>query len=147
MQKDCSGSLPPLDQFAEAAGVDVSEAQAELRELAARHNEVHLCFFGEVSAGKSSLIRALAPGADVVVDVVGGSTEAVRHYQWRNDEGAEILLTDVPGIGGTEASLSEIATAEAQRADVVLFVCDSDLTRPEVAAIGPVVCIIFFFIF
>ncbi|MBT8082414.1 MAG: 50S ribosome-binding GTPase [Gammaproteobacteria bacterium] len=121
---------------AEAAGIDVSEAQAELRELAARHDEVHLCFFGEVSAGKSSLIRALAPEADVVIDVVGGSTGDVRHYQWRSEDGAEILLTDVPGIGGTEEGLSEVATAEAQRADVVLFVCDSDLTRPEVAAIG-----------
>jgi predicted GTPase len=121
---------------AEAAGVDVSEAQAELRELAARRNEVHLCFFGEVSAGKSSLIRALAPEADVVIDVVGGSTGDVRHYQWRNEDGAEILLTDVPGIGGTEEGLSDVATAEAQRADVVLFVCDSDLTRSEVDAIG-----------
>ena len=120
---------------AEAAGVDVSEAQAELRELAARRNEVHLCFFGEVSAGKSSLIKALAPDANVVVDVVGGSTGDVKHYRWRDDNGAQILLTDVPGIGGTEAGLSDMATSEAQRANVVLFVCDSDLTRPEVESI------------
>ena len=120
---------------AESAGVDVGEAQAELRELAARHNEVHLCFFGEVSAGKSSLIKALAPEANVVVDVVGGSTGDVKHYRWRDDNGAQILLTDVPGIGGTEAGLSHMATAEAQRANLVLFVCDSDLTRPEVESI------------
>ena len=120
---------------AEAAGVDVSEAQAELRELAARHNVMHLCFFGEVSAGKSSLIKALAPEADVVVDVVGGSTGDVKHYRWRDANGAQILLTDVPGIGGTEAGLSDMATAEAQRANLVLFVCDSDLTRPEVESI------------
>ena len=52
---------------AEAAGVDVSEAQAELKELAARQESgaVHLCFFGEVSSGKSSLIKALVPDADV----------------------------------------------------------------------------------
>lgn len=120
---------------AEAAGVDVSGAQAELRELAARRESVHLCFFGEVSAGKSSLIRALIPGADVQVDVVGGSTEDVRHYRWRDENGAEILLTDVPGIGGTAAGLGETATAEARRANVVLFVCDSDLTRSETASI------------
>jgi predicted GTPase len=120
---------------AEAAGVDVSEAQAELRELAARRNEVHLCFFGEVSAGKSSLIKALAPDANVVVDVVGGSTGDVKHYRWRDENGAQILLTDVPGIGGTEAGLSDMATSEAQRANLVLFVCDSDLTRPEVESI------------
>jgi GTP-binding protein EngB required for normal cell division/uncharacterized protein (DUF697 family) len=120
---------------AEAAGVDVSEAQAELQELAARRDAVHLCFFGEVSTGKSSLIKALVPTADVVVDVVGGSTGDVSHYRWRNDDGAQILLTDVPGIGGTEDGLTEIATVEAQRANVVLFVCDGDLARPEVAAI------------
>ncbi len=120
---------------AEAAGVDVSKAQAELQELAARRNAVHLCFFGEVSTGKSSLIKALVPTADVVVDVVGGSTGDVSHYRWRNDDGAQILLTDVPGIGGTEDGLTEVATREAQRANVVLFVCDGDLARPEVEAI------------
>ncbi len=120
---------------AEQAGIDVSEAQAELKELAARRNAVHLCFFGEISSGKSSLIRALVPDADVVVDVVGGSTGDVRHYRWRNEDDAEILLTDVPGIGGTEEGLSTVAVEEARRANLVLFVCDGDLTRPEIAAI------------
>ncbi len=119
---------------AERAGVDVSEAQAELKELAARKDSVHLCFFGEVSSGKSSLIRALVPEASVVVDVVGGSTDDVRHYRW-NDDGAEILLTDVPGIGGTDEGLTELATTEARRTSVVLFVCDSDLTRPELESV------------
>ncbi|MEJ2257124.1 MAG: 50S ribosome-binding GTPase [Woeseiaceae bacterium] len=120
---------------AEAAGVDTGKAQAELRELAARKDSVHLCFFGEVSGGKSSLIKALVPDAEVTVDVVGGSTADVRHYRWQDDRGTEILLTDVPGIGGTAEGLTEMATIEAQRADVVLFVCDSDLTRVEVDAI------------
>ena len=120
---------------AAAVGVDVSQAQAELKELASRKDAIHLCFFGEVSAGKSSLIRALVPEADVVVDVVGGSTDDVRHYRWRDDSGARILLTDVPGIGGHEDGLSDVAVDEARRANVVLFVCDSDLTRSEVASI------------
>ena len=120
---------------AEAAGVDVGAAQAELKELAARREAVHLCFFGEVSSGKSSLIKALVPEANVVVDVVGGSTDDVRHYRWRDTSGAQILLTDVPGIGGHEGGLTDLAVAEARRANLVLFVCDSDLTRSEVAAI------------
>jgi predicted GTPase len=120
---------------AEATGVDVSEAQAELKELAARKDAVHLCFFGEVSSGKSSLIKALVPEANVVVDVVGGSTNDIRHHRWRDDSGAEILLTDVPGIGGAEDGLTEVAVEEAKRANVVLFVCDSDLTRSEAASI------------
>ncbi len=120
---------------AERAGVDVSAAQSELKELAARRDSIHLCFFGEVSSGKSSLIKALVPEANIVVDVVGGSTDDVRHYRWRDDGGAEILLTDVPGIGGTEAGLTDLATTEARRASVVLFVCDSDLTRPEMESV------------
>ena len=58
---------------AEKAGVDVAEARAELQELAARRaaGSIHLCFFGEISTGKSSLIRALVPEADVGVDVLG----------------------------------------------------------------------------
>jgi len=51
---------------AEASGVDVGDARAELQELAARQEtgSVHLCFFGEISTGKSSLIKALVPEAD-----------------------------------------------------------------------------------
>jgi predicted GTPase len=122
---------------AEAAGVKVDEAQAELKELAGRQDNgtIYLCFFGEISTGKSSLIKALVPEAKVVVDVVGGSTDNVRHYRWRNEVGNEILLTDVPGIGGIDGELSVTATDEAKRAHVVLFVCDSDLTRPEIRAI------------
>ena len=121
---------------AEAAGVDVSDAQAELKELASRRDTVHLCFFGEVSAGKSSLIKALVPEANVLVDVVGGSTDDVRHYRWRDGSGAEILLTDVPGIGGLDDKLTQVAIDEARRANLVLFVCDSDLTRSELASIA-----------
>ena len=122
---------------AQAAGVDVSEARAELKELASRQDDgtINLCFFGEISSGKSSLIKTLVPEADVLIDVVGGSTDGVRHYRWRNEAGSEILLTDVPGIGGLDGKLSAIATDEARRAHVVLFVCDSDLTRPEIRSV------------
>ena len=123
---------------AEAAGVDVGDAQQELQELAARQKAgvIHLCFFGEISTGKSSLIKALVPEADVAIDVVGGSTGDVRHYRWRSSAGSEILLTDVPGTGGHEEGLDEMALEEAQRAHVVLFVCEGDLTRAESQAVG-----------
>jgi predicted GTPase len=122
---------------AEASGVDVAAAQKELQELAARQKRgaIHLCFFGEISSGKSSLIKALVPAADVSVDVLGGSTSDIQHYRWRNDAGHEILLTDVPGTSGLQEGLSDMAMEEAQRSHVVLFVCDGDLTRSEFAAV------------
>ena len=141
-RKNASAPLSKQDievriRDAEAAGVNVDEAQAELKELATRQDQgtISLCFFGEISTGKSSLIKALVPEANVVVDVVGGSTDDVRHYRWCNDAGAEIVLTDVPGIGGVDGELSVVASEEATRAHVVLFICDSDLTRPEIRAI------------
>ena len=122
---------------AETAGVDVQDAQAELRELASRQNSgsVHLCFFGEVSTGKSSLIKALVPEADVVIDAVAGSTTDIRHYRWRDDRGTQILLTDVPGTGGHAADHETYAAEEAHRAQIVVFVCDGDLTRMEADAV------------
>lgn len=118
---------------ADAAGIETQRARAELGELAARQQAqaVHLCFFGEVSSGKSSLIRALVPDAEVVVDPVGGSTVDVRHYHWKDGSGARVLLTDVPGTGGEEKALEAIAGEEARRAHVVLFVCEGDLTRAD----------------
>jgi GTP-binding protein EngB required for normal cell division/uncharacterized protein (DUF697 family) len=118
---------------AEAAGVNVSAARAELEGLAARQHAgaVHLCFFGEISTGKSALIKALLPEAEVTVDVRGGSTSGVRHYRWRSEDGGEVLLTDVPGIGGHAEGLDRLAAEEAQRAQIVLFVCDGDLNRDE----------------
>ncbi|MDX1480655.1 MAG: GTPase [Woeseiaceae bacterium] len=123
---------------ADDAGVDVAAARAELEELAARQAEgtISLCLFGEISSGKSSLIRALVPDADVTVDVVGGSTVEIRHYEWQNADGTSILLTDLPGTAGLEPGLDDIAREEAQRAQIVLFVCDGDLTRAEKNALG-----------
>jgi len=48
------GDIKERLQRAEAAGVDVSNAQSELQDLAARQatGAIHLCFFGEISAGK-----------------------------------------------------------------------------------------------
>jgi len=122
---------------ADRAGVNVAAAQSELRELAARQasGTVHLCFFGEISTGKSSLIKALVPEADVRIDAVGGSTQEIRHYRWRDEEGTQVLLTDVPGTAGTDPALDKVAVDEARRAHVVLFVSDGDLTRVEKDAV------------
>lgn len=120
---------------AEEAGMDVAGAREELAQIALRQQAVHLCFFGQISKGKSSLIKALVPEADVEIDVVGGSTNDIRHFRWTNADGAEIQLTDVPGISGHEGELSELAIAEARRAHLILFVCDGDLSRAELAAI------------
>ena len=143
--RDTNSSSQPLRQSdikqrlreAEKTGVGVEKARAELQQLAARQESgsVHLCFFGEISSGKSSLIKALVPDADVAISAVGGSTMDIRHFRWCDDKGRQILLTDVPGSGGLESKLDQVAEEEALRSQVVLFICDGDLTRAESHAV------------
>jgi len=113
-------------------GLDVAAAQRELEELARRREagRLYLCLFGEISTGKSSLIKALAPEAEVETSVVGGTTREVRHYTWRTPGGDEVLLADVPG-SSLDAYDDETGMGEAVRAQVVIYVCSSDLTRRQ----------------
>lgn len=108
---------------------DTAALQNELEELdrRARSEEFYVAVFGEISAGKSSLIRALAPDAEPEVDVLGGTTRAVTHFR----HGAT-TFADVPGsheVSG--AAREQLARDEALRAHVVLYVCASDLTRDQ----------------
>jgi len=126
-------------EAATAAGIDVESAVRELEELARRRQleVVHLALFGEISSGKSSLINALLPGASVATDIVGGTTTAIQHYHWRRESGDEVVLVDVPGLNQMEREYDRMVMDEAQRAHVVIFVCDGDLTRDQYQAMQP----------
>jgi len=113
------------------AHVDTAELQHELEELdrRARSEEFYVAVFGEISAGKSSLIRALLPGAAASADVLGGTTREVTLYRAKDNA---LTLADVPGtheVGG--AAREALARDEALRAHLVLYVCAGDLTRDQ----------------
>jgi uncharacterized protein len=106
----------------------------ELDELDRRRagGEVHLALFGEVSTGKSSLLRALAPQAEVAIAAAAGTTRQVSHARGVLPDGRELVIADVPGAneaGG--APRAELARDEAARAHALLFVADGDLSRNE----------------
>jgi len=126
-------------QAATATGVDVESAMRELRELARRRELeiIHLALFGEISSGKSSLINALLPGASVATDVIGGTTTTIEHYHWQRESGDKVVLVDVPGLNQVDREYDDMVMDEAQRAHVVIFVCDGDLTRNEYQALQP----------
>ncbi len=126
-------------EAAAVTGVDVGSARRELEELARRRQleVIHLALFGEISSGKSSLINALLPGASVQTDVIGGTTTTIQHYHWRRESGDEVVLVDVPGLNQMERQYDRMVMEEAQRAHVVIFVCDGDLTRDEYLALQP----------
>lgn len=117
---------------AELAGIDVGQARQELDRLAERRagGELYIAMFGDISTGKSSLIRALLPDAEVDVSPVGGSTRSASHYNWTGPMGDTVVITDIPGTG---LALDAAARDEARRAHVVVYICEAELTRHQLA--------------
>lgn len=118
---------------AEQLGIDVEQARYELAKLKERREagSIYVSLFGEISSGKSSLIKSLLPGAQVEISARGGTTRTLNEYHWRTEAGDELILIDVPGTNEVGIVLDTISRAEAQRAHLVLYVCDGDLSRSQ----------------
>lgn len=126
-------SIESRIQAAEGQGLDVAEVRRELALLQKRKEagKVQVSFFGEISAGKSSLIKALLPEAELKIDVRGGTTREIHAYHWKSESGDELILTDMPGTNEVGGGLDDLAREEALRSHVVVYVCDGDLTRSQ----------------
>jgi GTPase Era involved in 16S rRNA processing len=113
-----------------SAGVDVSRALEEIREQRKRKagGEVYIALFGEVSTGKSSLVRAMLPEAQALTGARAGTTRAITHYRWRSPAQDAVVLADLPGFNlDDDPALLE----EARRAHLVVYLCDEDLTASQ----------------
>lgn len=138
-------SLPPTEESlieriegAQSQGIDVAAATAELEHWRQRRaaGEVYVAVFGDVSVGKSSLIAALVPDAEVRTHVLGGTTQRVTEYTWHSPGGDRLILVDMPGTNQVGGQWDQTARQEAQRAHVVIYVCDGDLTRTQDAELA-----------
>lgn len=104
---------------------------------------VEIVIFGEISTGKSAMINALIGKQVVEVDVQGGWTKQVWGTAWEGAghrvpglESSEVVLVDTPGInevGGKDRA--DLAETTARRADLILFVIDSDLNEIEYSSL------------
>lgn len=127
------GNVEKRIQQLQSRQAETARFEAELHELDRRaaSGQRYVAVFGEISAGKSSLIRALAPQAQVEVDVLGGTTALVSHHRGELD-GQELVLADVPGMQEVGAREREaLARDEALRAHAVVYVTAGDLTRAQ----------------
>ena len=124
--------LPPAarDELAE----DFSQVQAMLEKL--EHGHLHIAVLGRVSVGKSSLLNALIGQARFATSALHGET---RHHEmalWEEQESGSLFLIDTPGINEIDGEARErMAHEVSQRADLVLFVIDGDITDSEYAAL------------
>jgi small GTP-binding protein len=104
---------------------------------------VDIAVFGEISTGKSALINALCGSERAAVNVRGGWTKDVWHVPWESAgycvpglADSQVVLVDTPGLNEVDgAHRGEMAHAAASRADLVIFVVDSDLNDTEYRAL------------
>jgi small GTP-binding protein len=152
---------PDVDYAASMAAIHAAIARFkgcnpdELRELAGDFDElgrmaeklragrVDIVVFGEISTGKSALLNALCGEQRAAVNVRGGWTKDVWHVPWDSAgycvpgfEDSQVVLVDTPGLNEVDgAHRAEMAHAAASRADLVVFVTDSDLNDTEYRAL------------
>lgn len=126
-------ALEQAMRSAEEEGVDTSETRRELLELERRKTEAlpYVAFFGSVSSGKSTLIRAMTGDTRIETDPRAGTTRQVAHYRFADGESTDLYLTDAPGILDRNEERVQLAREEARRADLVVYVCEGELTRDQ----------------
>jgi len=120
---------------------DLDELERMAEKLAA--GRVEIVVFGEISTGKSALINALVGDNLAQVHVQGGWTKDVWHVPWKGVgycvpglADSQVVLIDTPGLNEVDgAQRAEMARSAAARADLVLFVTDSDLNDTEYSAL------------
>jgi small GTP-binding protein len=113
---------------------DFIQVEAMLDKL--EHGHLHIAVFGRVSVGKSALLNALLGEERFAVSALHGETRHSDMAPWQEVEAGGIYLIDTPGINEISGEARErMAEDVAGRADLVLFVVDSDLTQTELQAI------------
>jgi small GTP-binding protein len=120
---------------------DLDQLHAMAEKLAA--GKVEIVVFGEISTGKSALINALVGDAVAEVNVRGGWTKDVWNVGWKGAgycvpglADSQVVLIDTPGLNEVDGAQRAVMAHEAaSRADLVLFVTDSDLNEVEYSAL------------
>ncbi|GAA0264286.1 GTP-binding protein [Rhodanobacter caeni] len=98
--------------------------------------ELHVAVFGRVSAGKSALGNALLGRHAFPVGVLHGTTTEAGHAPLDEAQHDGLVLIDTPGINELDGEARErLAFDVAEISDLVVFVCDGDLTRQELDAL------------
>ena len=96
---------------------EVSEDEVE-----ARASRVVLAFIGPVSAGKSSLIRALFGFRPGNISPIEGSTDRLKFFE--HPKVSNLFIVDTPGLADVVAARSQATLEALRKIDVAVFVLD-----------------------
>jgi hypothetical protein len=113
---------------------DYAEIEDMLQRL--QQGQIHIAAFGRVSVGKSALLNALLGEQHFSTSPLHGETKTTQKGQWQEVQAGNVYLIDTPGINEIQGEEREqLARQVAERAELVLFVVDSDLTQTEISAL------------
>ncbi|MGW8367184.1 MAG: DUF697 domain-containing protein [Gammaproteobacteria bacterium] len=121
----------------EELAADYAELQTMLDKLSQGH--IHVAVLGRVGVGKSSLLNALIGAERFAVSPLHGETRDTAMAGWRELGDGGVYFIDTPGLDEVHGeSREKLAREAANRADLVLFVVDADLTASELEALKAV---------
>jgi len=101
-----------------------------------QHSEIHIAAFGRVGTGKSSILNALLGREVFSTSPLHGETRTQQRSQWDSADSNHVVLIDTPGIDELDGEArEEMARSVARVSDIVLFVCEGDLTETEFTAV------------
>lgn len=141
LAQDAEGNLRALVSDTRIPAAVRQQLAAEFEEIEhisqkLRQQEIHIAAVGRVGVGKSSLLNALIGRPVFRTSPLHGETRNEARDAWVSLSEGQVLLIDTPGIDELDgAERADLADRIGHRADIVLLVCEGDLTDIEFSAL------------